>query len=96
MLVRQGERQRFDVQGVGVAQHAVEIEAQRMGRELGVQSREQAANALGMIDLDPKLLSHLAVDRFDDLACPVEGAAHRWGHLIRGFATRMFPINGVS
>lgn len=43
--------------------------------------RAHAREALGVVELDRELFRQLTVHRFDDLPCPVAGAAHRRGHL---------------
>lgn len=66
MLVR--ESQGFDLQEVRLAQETIDINAQGMSGEFGVQTGTQAPKRMGMIGFNVELLSQLAIHGFDDLA----------------------------
>ena len=84
MLV--GERQSLDLQEVGVAEQAVEVEAEGVGGQLRVQAGGEARKRVGVVDLNVELLLELVVDGLDDLASarPHAGTRHAadgWGQL---------------
>jgi len=63
-----GERERLDLEPVGVAQQAVEVEAEGVCGELGREAGAQAAEGVGVVVGEAELLRELGVDGLDDLA----------------------------
>src|SRR5919202_5844199 len=74
MLDREGEV--LDLQEVLTPEQAIEIDTQRMCRQLRIQARAQSAKRVGMVLLDVELLRQLPVYRLDDLSHAVEGLPH--------------------
>src|SRR5205085_769374 len=60
------ERQRLDLQEVGVPQVTIERYAERVRRQLGVEPGAQPAKAMSMVDFDPELLRQLPIHGLDD------------------------------
>lgn len=93
MLVRKSKG--FDLQPIGSAEYAIEIDAQGMSREFGIQTSTQTPKTVGIVALDGKLVSQLPIDRFDDLTLPTNQASQCWGQrvvgLLRRNATRRTP-----
>ena len=79
MLVREGEL--LDVQEVGVAKQAIEVNGEGMGGQFGLEAGTEAPEAIGMVGFDMELAVQLAVDGLDDLAGAVEEAADGRRHL---------------
>ena len=79
MLVWEGKG--LDLQEVLLTEQAVEIDAQGVGRQLGIKPSTQAPESMGMVDLDVKLLRELAINGLDDLADPVNRLPHGWRQL---------------
>ena len=67
---------------------AIEIEAQGMGGEFGIQANTEAPEAMGMIALQVELRLQLAVDGLNHLAQAVDEATQRSGKLAFLVATR--------
>ena len=74
MLDRKGKG--LDLQEVRVAKQTIDIDAQGMSGELGVETGTETPEGMGMVSLDVKLFGQLSVDGLDDLAHAVEEAPH--------------------
>ncbi len=66
------ESERFDLQEVRLSQQPVEIQAQGVGSQFGVQPGAQAPEGMGMVDFDMKLVGELCINGFNSLAAGVE------------------------
>ncbi len=60
--------QGLDLQEVGLADQAIEIDAQGMGCQFSVEASTQAPEGTGMIDFDLELIGKLCVHSFNHLA----------------------------
>jgi hypothetical protein len=58
----------LEVQEVGVAEQPVEVEAERVRRQLGVQPGAQPREGLGVMGREAELRGQPVVDRLDDPA----------------------------
>ena len=79
MLVRGGEG--LDLEDIVFSKEAVEVEAEGVSGQLGVQAGGEARKRVGVVDLNVELLLELVVDGLDDLASAIEHAADGWGQL---------------
>ena len=79
MLVREGEG--LDLEDIVFSKEAVEVEAEGVSGQLGVQAGGEARKRVGVVDLNVELLLELVVDGLDDLASAIEHAADGWGQL---------------
>lgn len=61
-----GEREVLDTQKIHVPQQTIEIDAEGLCGELGIEPRAQSPEGMSMIDLNVKLIVQLAIDGFDD------------------------------
>ena len=66
MLVRKS--QGLDLQKILFSQKTIEINAQGMSSQFGIQPSTQTPKGMGMIFLDIELLRKLAIHSFNDLA----------------------------
>ena len=77
MLV--GERQRLDLEPVGIAQQVVEGEAEGMRGELRREAGAQTPEGMGMVASEAELRGQLVIDGLDDLAGGVAAARPQRG-----------------
>ena len=70
MLV--GKRECLDLQEVWVPQQSIQMNAQGVCSQLGIEAGTQPPEAMGMIDFDVKLLGQLPIHRLNDLPERVE------------------------
>jgi hypothetical protein len=66
------ESQGFDLQALWLAQQSVDVNAQGMCGQFGVEPGTQAPEGMSVIDLDLEYFRKLAVDGFDHLAHPIQ------------------------
>lgn len=86
MLV--GESERLDLESLGVSEEAIEVEAEGVRGELGVEPGAEAPERVGLMGGEAELLRQLVVDRLDDLAGAIEQTGRRGGQLAVLVATR--------
>ena len=72
MLDRKGKS--LDLQEVWTAQEAIDMDAQRVCCQFGVQSGTQAPEGVSVIGLNVELVGQLIVDRLNDLSHSVDRA----------------------
>ena len=79
MLDREGEW--LDVKEVSLTQETIDVDAQSMSSQLGVQTGAQTPEGVSMVLLHVELLGQLAVDRLYDLPHTVDALRYRFGQL---------------
>jgi hypothetical protein len=60
--------QGLNLQEVGLADQAIEIDAQGMRSKFGIEASAQAPAGMGMIDFNLELAGELCIHRFNHLA----------------------------
>lgn len=70
-----GKSQRLDLQELWFAQQTIDVNAQRMCCQLGIEPGTQAPKGMSVIDFDLEYLRKLMVDGFDHLADPIQKSA---------------------
>jgi hypothetical protein len=76
------ESQGFDMQKVLLPQKAIDINTQRMSRQLAVQAGTQTPKGMGEILFDGKLPGQLPIDGFDQLANSIVKMLKGWRKLL--------------
>lgn len=90
------ESQSFDLQKGRLAEQTININAQRMSSEFGVEASTKAPKGMGMIDFNVELIGKLCVHSFDHLAHRVEKALCGTRQLFLLIATRnRFELNSI-
>ena len=90
------ESQRLDLQEGRLAEQTVEVEAQGMCGQFGVEASAQTPEGMGMVDFDVELIGKLGIQRFNHLANRVEKAlASPWQLLLLIAARNGFEFNPV-
>jgi len=79
MLVREGKG--LDLEDIVLAEQAVEVEAEGVSGEFGVQAGSEARERVGVVDRNVELFLELVVDGLDDLASAIEHVADGRGQL---------------
>ena len=64
--------QRLDLQKVRLAEQPIEINAQRMSGQFGIQANTQSPQRMGLSGLNVELLGQLPVDCLDDLTSCID------------------------
>lgn len=72
-----GEREPHDLEPVGGAEQAVEIDAEGVRGQFRVESRAQPLEHVGVVMSEAELLRQLVVDRLDDLPRRIDASGNR-------------------